>query len=137
MAAGEWHSGGCGAGPLLQLSPGSAAPLLVRGGCSASARGKTWLMPWKKQGRRHPELPPLLPGQIGVVSSRKCDLDHHPLAAGGGREVGAPVSSGDSFLFKLLYLFFCLFAFFSIPSQVSLPLAEGQEPRGHPWFPLP
>lgn len=59
---------------------------------------------------------------------RKCDLDHHPLAAGGGREVGALVSSGDSFLFKLLYLFFCLFAFFSIPSQVSLPLAKGQEP---------
>ncbi|KAM6332455.1 LOW QUALITY PROTEIN: uncharacterized protein O3Q21_002773 [Podargus strigoides] len=53
--------------------------------CESS--GRTWLVPWKKEVRCHPEhCHRHFRQQIGVVSSRKCDLDHHPFTADGGRE---------------------------------------------------
>ncbi|KAL2302162.1 hypothetical protein Nmel_009579 [Mimus melanotis] len=96
-----WH----GAGALLQLPragllPCSPAPLLL---CSAvlaglqCQRGRSWLSPWKKEARRHPErCHRCFRRQIGAVSSRKCDLDHHPFAADGGREVSLPLAEGTA-----------------------------------------
>lgn len=101
------------AAPLSPLSPGSAAPLLVVVTVCRCQRGKTWLVPWKKEVRRHPErCHRFFRRQIGALSSRKCDLDHHPFAAEGGRDVGALISFGDSFLVKLLVF---VFFFFSLP----------------------
>lgn len=92
--------------------------------CPCSARGER---PGSSPGRRRSgailSCHRCFRQQIGTVSSRKCDLDHHPFAADGGRDVGPLISSGINFsLSCFIFLPVCLFLH---PFTSLTPLAEG------------